>query len=183
MQELVILNLCEQAGVPVVRPVAARAVRRGGSWQLQLATVHVEGARPLHEASGLGDPESRRSLLERAGAAVRKMHEAGVCHRDLHTGNLLVDPAGRVRIVDLDRAWVRDPLPQRARIGNLVRLARGQAKREALGGPIASDTDRRSFLEGYAPHGIDLIEAPCVRRLGLQVAIHRPLWKKQASPA
>jgi tRNA A-37 threonylcarbamoyl transferase component Bud32 len=75
-----------------------------------------------------------------------RMHEAGIQHRDLHGGNILVqtDPAGRIRLflIDLHGASVRRHMDwPRSRAEMLVLGA------NFLG--IASATDRLRFLRRY----------------------------------
>ena len=55
------------------------------------------------------------------------MHHAGVEHADLNANNLLVDPLGRVWIIDFDRGVRRTP-ESGWREANLRRLARSLAK-------------------------------------------------------
>ncbi len=55
-------------------------------------------------------------LLARVLAAVRRMHEAGICHGDMNPGNVLVDPEGRQFIlVDFHRSQAVWPQPFRRR--------------------------------------------------------------------
>ncbi|MGE0707881.1 MAG: SUMF1/EgtB/PvdO family nonheme iron enzyme [Planctomycetota bacterium] len=71
-----------------------------------LACELVEGARPLDEACAeLGRRDRCRLVLE-AARALAHAHEAGVVHRDVKPGNLLVDAAGRVRVTDFGLAAV-----------------------------------------------------------------------------
>lgn len=46
---------------------------------------------------------------ERVLTVVRSMHALGICHRDLHVGNLLVDSAQRPLVIDLELACEADP--------------------------------------------------------------------------
>jgi tRNA A-37 threonylcarbamoyl transferase component Bud32 len=78
--------------------------------------LHLEGA-SLVEALP-ADPAQRRRLLEAAGDAVRRLHEAGFAHRDLHAGNVWVSN-GRVVLLDLQRAG---PGGRRARERDLAWL-------------------------------------------------------------
>lgn len=62
----------------------------------------VAEARPLSQVGrerGLGVTE-RVELFRRACAAVAHGHEKGVIHRDLKPGNVLVDAAGEVKVID-----------------------------------------------------------------------------------
>lgn len=48
----------------------------------------------------------RLHVLRRLAAALRELHAAGIAHRDLRVDNVLVDQAGRVVLVDFDRAVI-----------------------------------------------------------------------------
>ncbi len=71
-----------------------------GLWRGWLATETVVGGRDLGGlllADGIRDRDWRAAL-----DAVRGLHDAGFEHPDLNLGNLLLDPAGRAWILDLD---------------------------------------------------------------------------------
>jgi tRNA A-37 threonylcarbamoyl transferase component Bud32 len=93
---------------------------------------------------------ARREIVRRAGASVRRLHDAGVPHPDLHPKNLLVAPDGRVLVIDLDRARPADGLlPEETRLENLVRLGRSIEKHR-LRGMRVGRRDALRFLTGYA---------------------------------
>ena len=128
------------AGIPVPRPVAWSRLPEGGA---VLATAEIPGATPLKEAY-------RRDLLPAVAALIRRMHQAGYLHRDLHLGNLLV--AG-------DAVWVIDV--HRGRIGPVA--ARDEER--ALGqlayslSRTGTVTDVRRLLAAYRPDaGHDWVE-------------------------
>lgn len=89
----------ESLHIPVVRHLA-----HGERWGLGLreSILVTEGfpGRPLEEVPGL-DPALALAFVER-------LHERGVFHADLHSGNLLADPAsGELRLVDIDKLRFR----------------------------------------------------------------------------
>jgi tRNA A-37 threonylcarbamoyl transferase component Bud32 len=53
---------------------------------------------------------------------VAKLHEHPWLHRDLHAGNILVDPSGLLLVTDLHSVWRVPRLTRRQRIGNVARL-------------------------------------------------------------
>ena len=120
-----------------------------------------------------------RTILERAGVAVRTLHDAGVPHPDLQPKNLLLTGAGRVLLLDLDRAHPGEGrLSEEVRLSNLVRLGRSLEKHRLKG----LRTSRRAalrFLEGYAGsreaavRWLDLVRA----RLGRGLALRRLWWR------
>lgn len=89
---------CHAAGVPVPEP---RALGRLPGGDEVLVTRFVEGALltdALHTPARL-----RRERLLSVGRAVASLHGAGVEHRDLHAGNVIVAAGGAV-ILDLQHA-------------------------------------------------------------------------------
>ena len=120
------------AGAPVPRPVLLVARRgRGPLWTAVLGTEHVEGARD--GIAWLAVRPARESLVRgarAAGAAIRRFHDAGGSHADLHLKNLLLrERAGEteVLVIDLDRACAevlrlspRYRLPETARRADAV---------------------------------------------------------------
>src|SRR5262249_49081462 len=47
-------------------------------------------------------PEAGAAVGERLAAALAAVHGAGVCHRDLKPSNVLIDAAGRPRLIDFN---------------------------------------------------------------------------------
>ncbi|MFH1852990.1 MAG: lipopolysaccharide kinase InaA family protein [Candidatus Neomarinimicrobiota bacterium] len=62
--------------------------------------------------------------------SLARMHNAGILHRDLTTGNFLVDSVGQVHIVDLNRARVLRRLTVRQRLNDLAKLNFGHRYNE-----------------------------------------------------
>ena len=116
-------------GLPVPRPVAAGVTRYGLTYEAALITVRIPGARALAEL--LIADEADDTLLKRVGATIRRFHDAGLDHVDLNVRNLLIDPQGKVWLIDLDRCRLRPKGDWQAR--NLERLERSLAKHEAAG--------------------------------------------------
>ena len=103
----------------------------------------------LHGATGHAGRDRRRVLRD-AGRAVRRLHDAGVPHPDLHPKNLLLAPDGRVLVLDLDKARPASGLlDEETRLANLVRLGRAVEKHRLKGLRLAG-RDVLAFLHGYA---------------------------------
>ncbi len=153
LREWCLLRALADAGQPVPRPLAARVVRAGPWYRGELWTRAVAGG-PLPEAArvpgGAGTPEAARVL----GGVLRRLHDAGVDHPDLHVGNILVRALGRraedYTVLDFDRGRRRRPGRWRGR--NVARLLR------SLGRLPLAPADRgawwRAFLEGYTAGGV-----------------------------
>ncbi len=73
-------------------------------WEV-LHMSRIEGASLESMLSSLSFAE-RLHVLYRLAAALRELHAAGIAHRDLRADNVLVDHAGRVALVDFDRAVI-----------------------------------------------------------------------------
>lgn len=104
-----------------------------GSW---LITEEVPGQKVADVLRGelrgmLRGAERRRrgELLRRLGEFCRVLHDAGVVHRDLHTGNLLVawSPAGEARlfVLDLQKSRIGAAPGRRTRVAELGKLLHG----------------------------------------------------------
>ncbi len=133
-------------GAPVPRPVFALAWQRGLAWNAAIGTVFVEHA--IDAGAWLARGPSRDRLhagLHAAGQALRRFHDAGGSHPDLHVGNLLVrETSGtpEILVIDLDLAHVgAAPSPAR-RLRQLMRLHRSLHKRGLL---AAAGADRGSL--------------------------------------
>lgn len=119
-----------------------------------LVTAEIPAATTLIDALRRADPAARRELAASAGRAIARLHEAGVWHADLNMTNILVTPgpdAARIAVIDFDRAQLSDgALLDRARRGNLSRLARSLKKLDAAG---HFAEERRVFHAAYASAG------------------------------
>lgn len=104
----------QSAGVPAPEPLALGSLPDGDRL---LALRWIDGV-PF-EIALRGEPRARRELLAALAALVRRVHEVGFVHGDLHLGNLLVDARGPVL---LDWQHARETRDARARRADLARL-------------------------------------------------------------
>lgn len=144
--ELAATEAARRGGVRVPEVVAAGRRRAAFGYRAMLATRRIPGvmdvAAVLGDASGAG----RRALMRAIGEQLGMLHDAAVAHPDVNLRNLLVDPAGRVWVIDFDRARVyRGEVPAARRRADLARLARSAAK---LGVPF-NDEDVEELHLGY----------------------------------
>lgn len=115
--------------------LATRAVApavQGDLWHLQQLQAGAAGQRPIRQAT--------IALAEMIG----RMHAAGVVHRDLHCGNILVRTQEPLELVltDLHRVRHRRRLGRRTRAWNLAQLLHDRYD-------FTTRTDRVRFLKHY----------------------------------
>lgn len=166
------------AGAPVPHPALVAGRRRGpGMWTAAVGTLHEENACGAGELlSKRLEPERLLPLAAAAGTSLRRFHDAGGRHADLHVGNLLIREAGpspRVLVVDLDRVRVASPVPARRRMAEIMRLYRSLVKRR-MSGALAPGVIAH-FLDGYTAGDAGLRDALLAHlpRERLRLAIHR----------
>lgn len=158
--ELFITEMARKAGLPTIEVLVA--VKRWVFWPFykgDLISKEIPNATDLiHYLARLRKDRSReqlskkRELIRQAGRLVRKMHEVGIYHSDLHLKNLIVEvKEGTLRslhVIDFDRAAITHPLESDKWFCNLLRLDRS-AQKWAAKGLWITRTDRLRFLKSY----------------------------------
>jgi 3-deoxy-D-manno-octulosonic acid kinase len=186
------------AGAPVPEPVLALGRRRGIGFSLALATVYEEGAVDAL-AFLASEPEDERLLRAAAavGAALRRFHDAGGRHPDLHVKNLLLREtrAGAdALVIDLDRARMGAAPGPAERAAEIGRLGRSLLKRRVS--EQVGERGAAAFLTAYCAGDRALRDAlvgrfPAERRKAWLHALHyagtfsratSPRRRKQAAP-
>jgi 3-deoxy-D-manno-octulosonic acid kinase len=158
LQETRVSEEARERGIPTPRVMAAAIYPLGWFYRGDLVTEYVDEASDLVEAlfdtrrKGAGGAAERLDALKAAGALIRTMARAGLRHRDLHAGNVLLQWEGtfpRALILDLDQAQVL-PRGKSTSVGPMVRrLEHSLRKWEARTGLRLSDREWSS-LEGAA---------------------------------
>src|SRR3954469_11900689 len=88
-------------------------------------------------------------MLEQAGNALQAAHEQGLVHRDVKPGNILVTPAGQVKLTDFGIAKAADAAPV-TRSGMVMGTAHYIAPEQALGHEAEPASDVYSLaVVGY----------------------------------
>lgn len=152
LAEFRLLAALFRAGQRVPRPLAALYRRHGLLYSAAILVERVPGARSLAELFDDADA----ALFRAVGVAVGTLHARQVWHADLNAHNVLVDPQGRVWLIDFDRARQRGGAGDPAwAMGNLARLRRSLFK---LGAPERMrefEPAWRALLHGHsaALHG------------------------------
>ncbi len=168
MQEFVNLQRLGVLEVPAVAPLAC-AERREGPWlrEALLATREVPGAAVLRDVLRR---DAGPALLLELAHHMRRLHDSGCWHRDLHAGNVLVEArGGRPAICFVDVQKLRRlplSLPRGLRHRDLGMLHYDLAR-------LVDDATRARVLEAYARSGtpeLDVgrlrarVERACARR-------------------
>jgi tRNA A-37 threonylcarbamoyl transferase component Bud32 len=93
----------------------------------------------LHRAGRLS-PEQTLDIVGQAAMALEAAHDAGVVHRDVKPGNLLVRPDGVVKVTDFGIARAADAVPI-TRTGTVVGTAYYLSPEQASGGAVTPASD------------------------------------------
>jgi 3-deoxy-D-manno-octulosonic acid kinase len=144
------VTVAAQARRAPVADVLAACVDGWGVYRSAIVTAEVPEARTAIAAlRAAGTAAERARVAASAGAAVGRLHAAGVAHADLNLTNVLLG-SGAAAIVDLDRARIaRGGLPARARRRGLARLARSAQKLDPEGALVGPEVVR-AFHAAYA---------------------------------
>jgi len=158
--ELAVSEAARRGGLRTARVIGVLLTRVWGPfWRLAIMTEEIAGSEDIiHYCCRLSEypPETaaveKRIVLREAARQIRRMHDLGIYHADLHVKNLLVRrrPTGetQVFVVDFDRAAMTGPLGPDERFRNLRRLAESVRKVRVVSAAI-SEWDRVRFLREY----------------------------------
>ncbi len=143
--ELAATERARRAGVSIPLVLAAAEHPATIGYRAVLATLWIPSAAELPDWLAREHVE-RRTVFERIGEQIRRMHEAGIAHPDLNLRNILVTEDGGIVLLDFDRAVSYEgPAPTPARRRNLLRMARSARK---LGIDLSND-DWSAIAAGY----------------------------------
>jgi len=101
-KEFELLQTVRSLGISAPEPIAY-AHQGHPFYRAWLVTRVVERHQTLAQL-GLADESGTRQLMAAVGAQVLKLIDHGILHVDLHPGNILVNPEGRVFLIDFDKA-------------------------------------------------------------------------------
>ncbi|MCY7411493.1 MAG: protein kinase [Salinibacterium sp.] len=79
-------------------------------------------------------------IVAQTAAALQAAHAAGLVHRDIKPGNLLITPEGRVKITDFGIARIADQVPLTA-TGQVMGTVQYLSPEQASGHPASPSTD------------------------------------------
>ncbi|MCO5171980.1 MAG: hypothetical protein M9894_37250 [Planctomycetes bacterium] len=172
-------------GAVVLDVLAAVTRPTGLGWRHGLVTREVEGAIDLAAAlAAYPGGRDRRRALRAAGAAVRRLHDAGVDHVDLNLKNVLLRPDGQALVIDLDRCRLgAGPAPAHVREENLVRLLRSWTKLGVQAPGRTRPRDPLALLRGYAPGDRALRRRLVAAGRAARFGCRRVVWRLSRGPA
>src|SRR5215475_8193804 len=95
-------------------------------------------------AAGPLDPASTMDVLAQTAAGLQAAHSAGLVHRDVKPGNLVIGPAGQVKITDFGIAYAAGSAPITG-VGTVIGTPAYLAPERATGEPATQASDLYSL--------------------------------------
>ncbi|GAA5037736.1 serine/threonine-protein kinase [Microbacterium fluvii] len=111
-----------------------------GSAFLVMELVPGEALSTILEREGSLSTDKTLDIVTQTAAALQAAHAAGLVHRDIKPGNLLITPDGRVKITDFGIARIADQVPLTA-TGQVMGTVQYLSPEQASGHPASPATD------------------------------------------
>lgn len=128
-----------------------------GSAYLVMELVPGEALSTIIEREKTLSPDTVLDIVAQTAAALYAAHQAGLVHRDIKPGNLLITPDGRVKITDFGIARIADQVPLTA-TGQVMGTVQYLSPEQASGQSASPATDIYSIgivayeaLAGHRP--------------------------------
>jgi serine/threonine protein kinase len=115
-----------------------------GSAFLVMELVPGEAMSTILEREGALSTDKTLDIVAQTAAALQAAHAAGLVHRDIKPGNLLITPDGRVKITDFGIARIADQVPLTA-TGQVMGTVQYLSPEQASGHPASPATDTYSL--------------------------------------
>ena len=115
-----------------------------GSAFLVMELVPGEALSTVLECDGSLGADKTLDIVAQTSAALQAAHAAGLVHRDIKPGNLLITPDGRVKITDFGIARIADQVPLTA-TGQVMGTVQYLSPEQASGHPASPATDTYSL--------------------------------------
>ncbi len=148
VRSLIIANALNHIGIKTPKPLAV-VEKRGKGNELVYSYYITEFIPYDYNLLDIIDQKDHPyhneilNFLPFIAADVRKMHDAGIVHNDLHAGNILIKNiklSPEFYYIDLNRARINGKLDRKKRMKDLARFDFSQNEQEI-------------FLQHYAPEG------------------------------
>ncbi|KQQ25493.1 protein kinase domain-containing protein [Frondihabitans sp. Leaf304] len=111
-----------------------------GSAYLVMELVPGEAMSTVLERDRVLPTDKVLDIVAQTASALQAAHAAGLVHRDIKPGNLLVTPDGRVKITDFGIARIADQVPLTA-TGQVMGTVQYLSPEQASGHPASPSTD------------------------------------------
>jgi serine/threonine-protein kinase len=111
-----------------------------GSAYLVMELVPGEALSTILEREHVLSADKTLDIVAQTAAALHAAHAAGLVHRDIKPGNLLITPDGRVKITDFGIARIADQVPLTA-TGQVMGTVQYLSPEQASGHPASPTTD------------------------------------------
>jgi serine/threonine protein kinase len=111
-----------------------------GSAYLVMELVPGEALSAILERERVLSTDRVLDIVAQTASALQAAHAAGLVHRDIKPGNLLITPDGRVKITDFGIARIADQVPLTA-TGQVMGTVQYLSPEQASGQPASSSTD------------------------------------------
>lgn len=111
-----------------------------GSAFLVMELVPGEALSTILEREGTLSTDKTLDIVAQTASALQAAHSAGLVHRDIKPGNLLITPDGRVKITDFGIARIADQVPLTA-TGQVMGTVQYLSPEQASGHPASPSTD------------------------------------------
>jgi len=115
-----------------------------GSAFLVMELVPGEALSTIIERDGSLSSDKTLDIVAQTASALQAAHAAGLVHRDIKPGNLLITPDGRVKITDFGIARIADQVPLTA-TGQVMGTVQYLSPEQASGHPASPATDTYSL--------------------------------------
>lgn len=115
-----------------------------GSAFLVMELVPGEALSTILERDGSLSTDKTLDIVAQTSAALQAAHAAGLVHRDIKPGNLLITPDGRVKITDFGIARIADQVPLTA-TGQVMGTVQYLSPEQASGHSASPATDTYSL--------------------------------------
>ncbi|MCB1298015.1 MAG: serine/threonine protein kinase [Microthrixaceae bacterium] len=115
-----------------------------GSAFLVMELVPGEALSTILERDGALSADQTLDIVAQTALALQAAHSAGLVHRDIKPGNLLITPDGVVKITDFGIARIADQVPLTA-TGQVMGTVQYLSPEQASGHPASPSTDTYSL--------------------------------------
>lgn len=189
LQELRVALAAHAGSVRTAEPLGVLAQKAWGPfWKMAFLSAEISGSEDMiHYCCRLAEypaetaAREKRGVLTEAAEQIRRMHDLGIRHADLHLKNLLLRrlEAGtpEVFVIDFDMATIGPELDSNQRLNNLDRLARS-VRKVRVADSVLTAWDRLRFLRTYLkghPQSRTLIRQ-WARKLATSGSAHEIWW-------